>query len=166
MFQAESVAGIVFSKDKKSILFIQRRDVPIWVLPGGGVEKDELPERTIEREILEETGFEVVAKRAVGIYHPINRLSKKPILYECTLLGGDARVSNETKGVAFVPLHNLPALPPPYFEWIQDACLEAPLVERKLTSVNYTTLCKYLILHPVLVFRFFLAKIGLPWNSK
>ena len=164
--QVQSVAGAVFSSDRKSILLIQRRDVPVWVLPGGGLEPDELPEQAIEREILEETGFTVKTVRLAGIYVPINRLSKFTHLYECEIVAGEASISNETKGVRFFPLAKLPnKIPPPYREWIADSLISAPLKPKKLTSVTYFALLKNFLLHPILVFRFLLARLGFPINT-
>lgn len=162
----KSVAGIIFSSDRTSVLLILRRDVPVWVLPGGGVEATELPQMAITREILEETGFTVKVDRLVGQYFPINRLAKHTHLYECTIVGGEARVSDETKGVRFFPLNQLPPLPPPYLEWIQDATLNMAPIEKKLHSVNYFTLGKNFLLHPLLVIRFLLARMGFTINSK
>ncbi len=161
----ESVAAILFSPDRSAVLLIQRRDVPVWVLPGGGVEADELAETATIREVQEETGFTVNIKRLVGVYTPINRLTRLTHLYECEILGGDATLSAETKGVQFFPLNDLPKLiPPPYREWIAEGAKEAGPVYRALTSVTYWILFKNLILHPTLVLRFLLARMGMPIN--
>ncbi len=162
----KSVAGIVFSPDRTAVLLIQRRDVPVWVLPGGGIDANESPQNAIIREILEETGFTVKMGRFVGDYIPINRLSKRTHLYECAILGGEARVSSETKRVRFFALDQLPPLPPPYLVWIEDAVKQLPPVKKKLTGVNYFALIKNLFLHPILVIRFLAARLGLAINSK
>lgn len=162
----KSVAGIIFSPDRSSVLLIKRRDVPVWVLPGGGIDANEGPEHAVVREILEETGFTVKAERLVGDYIPINRLSKRTHLYECTVLTGAPMISAETRGIQFFSLTKLPPLPPPYLEWIQDAELRLPPIQKNLTSVNYFTLAKNFILHPILVIRFLLARLGLTINSK
>ncbi len=166
MSHPQSVAGAIFSKERTSILLIKRRDVPVWVLPGGGIDPGETSEDAIVREILEETGFTVKADRLVGDYIPINRLSKRTHLFECSILGGEAQLSSETRGVQFFPLTKLPPFPPPYSEWIEDAHRILPPVQKKLVSVTYFTLFKNLILHPILVIRFILARIGLTINSK
>ena len=59
---SHSVVGILFSKDQKEVLLIKRRDVPVWVLPGGGIEKSESLEEAIIREVLEETGWVVTVE--------------------------------------------------------------------------------------------------------
>lgn len=162
----ESVAGIVFSSDRTSVLLIQRRDVPVWVLPGGGIEPSEPPEEAVIREILEETGFTVKAMRLVGAYSPINRLAKHTHLYECAIIKGKPTPSSESKRVHFFPLSALPKLlPPPYPEWIQDAVLHAPPIKKSLTSVTYTVLFKNLLRHPILIIRFILARLGWSINT-
>ncbi len=162
----KSVAGVIFSLDLSSVLLIKRRDVPVWVLPGGGIDFNESPDAAIIREILEETGFTVKADRLVGDYIPINSLAKRTFLYECSIVSGKAQITDETMGVQFFPLKNLPPLPPPYPDWIQDARLQLPPCQKKLSSVTYCALIKNLLFHPVLVTRFLLARLGLSINSK
>lgn len=161
-----SVAGIVFSPDRKAVLLILRRDVPVWVLPGGGIDPGESAENASIREILEETGLTVKIDRLVGQYSPINRLSKHTALYECTILSGIAQASDETLGAQFFPLDRLPPMPPPYPEWIEESRVKTEPIFRELRSVNYRTLCKYLFRHPLLVGRFLLARMGFSINSK
>ena len=163
----KSVIGVIFSKNRKKILLTKRRDVPVWVLPGGGLEKNEKEKQAIEREVFEETGFIVKTIRKVGIYTPINRLTRKTHLFECLIESGKAKISDETKEVKFFPVDKLPKLlPPPYDEWIIDAHLnKEKVLNKKLKSVTYYKLFKNLILHPILVIRFLLSRIGIYINS-
>ncbi len=162
----ESVAGVLFDVRREKVLLTQRRDVPVWVCPGGGVEVGESPVCAIEREFLEETGLTVQASRLVGIYRPINRLAKTTLLYECTPLHGHLTLSSETLDVAFFSLKTLPRLiPPPYLEWIDDAYKIAPPVEKMLSSITYRALVKQFLCHPILVARFLLSRIGFAINS-
>ncbi|HEU63792.1 MAG TPA: NUDIX domain-containing protein [Chlamydiae bacterium] len=163
----ESVISCIFSEDRKKVLLIKRRDVPVWTLPGGGVEDNETIEEAITREILEETGFQTKIKKKVGEYSPINKLAKFTHLFESEIVSGKPTLSDETKDIKKFDVDYLPKLlPPPYPEWIEDSLKdEKNLIKRKLNSVNYFTLIKNLILHPILVSRFLLAKIGLRINS-
>lgn len=163
----ESVISCIFSKDRKKVLLIKRRDVPVWTLVGGAIEENETLEEAITREILEETGFQTKIRKKVGEYSPINKLAKFTHLFESEILSGEATVSDETREIKFFDVDNLPKLlPPPYPEWIEDSLKdEHKLIIRKLNSVNYLTLIKNLILHPILVIRFLLSKIGLAINS-
>ncbi len=162
----KSVAGAVFSKSRTEVLLIKRRDVPVWVLPGGGIDAEELPEAAIVREILEETGFHVKVVRKSGFYLPINRLAKPTLLYECGIEGGNAAISSETRSVAFFPLANLPPMPPPYQQWVEDArtAIDPPPI-KTLDSLNYRAALKLFLLHPILMLRFLLARLGLPINT-
>ncbi len=162
----QSVAGAIFSPDRSKILLIKRRDVPVWVLPGGGIDPGESPNTAIVREVLEETGFSVKVNRLVGDYIPINRLAKRTHLFECEILHGKAQITKETRGIQFFSFKELPPMPPPYLEWILDAQKQGPTVQKKLTSVNYRTFLKLLALHPLFVTRFLLARIGFAINSQ
>lgn len=162
----ESVAGAIFSLDRSSVLLIQRRDVPVWVLPGGGIDPGENSEMAIVREIFEETGFTVKVDRQVGRYLPENRLTRCTDVFECSILSGNMRITSETRDIQFFSLKALPSLiPPPFREWIEEAKeIKTPVI-KKLTGVTYRTLAKNLLLHPILVLRFLLARAGFAINS-
>jgi len=166
MENPESIAGIVFSPDRSSVLLILRRDVPVWVLPGGGIDPNETPENAVVREILEETGLTVKIDRLIGRYYPINRLTKRTLLYECSKVSGELKISEETKGVKFIPLKELPPMPPPYLGWIEDATHQQEPISKNLDSVTYLKLFGHMIAHPILVARFLLARLGFSINSR
>jgi hypothetical protein len=68
--------------------------------------------------------------------------------------------------VEFFEIDKLPILPPPYQYWIADAAKRHPEMLRKnVEGVNYITLLKLLIQHPILVGRFLLTKMGIHLNS-
>jgi len=163
-----SVACILFSFDRRKILLIKRRDIPVWVLPGGGVDPGETPEIAACREMLEETGYEVKIVRKVATYTPSNRLSKLTHFYEVAPLSGTPSTGRETQDIQFFSLDALPKLmPPPYANWIGDASANHPkTLSKPVEGTSYWTLVKLLILHPVLVGRFLLTKLGIHWNSK
>lgn len=164
--QEESVNGIVFSECREKVLLIKRRDVPVWVLPGGGIDAGETPDHAVLRELKEETGYEVSLIRKIAEYTPLNRLARFTHFYECQVTSGDPILTSETQGISFFSLKDLPPLPPPYPDWIADACLENPnLIQKKIFSVTYCNLLKHLLLHPILVCRFLLARLGLHIND-
>lgn len=159
-----SVISSIFLKGR--VLLVMRRDVPVWTLPGGGLEEGESPEDAILREIEEETGFRCEIVRKVGEYTPINRLSRFTHLFECRIVSGEAKIGPETRKIEFFDIDNLPKMPPPYEEWIRDCKKNLPnLIKRRLESVSYKNLVINFFCHPVLVFRFLLSKIGLSINS-
>src|SRR5271157_3048362 len=103
----DSVAGVIFSPCRSEVLLVLRRDVPVWVLPGGAIEPDEPPEDAIVREIVEETGFHVKIERLAGVYTPINRLARPTYLYECSVIAGELSTSSETLAARFFSLEHL-----------------------------------------------------------
>jgi 8-oxo-dGTP diphosphatase len=164
-FLRQAVYGLVFDDTRQKVLLTKRRDIPVWVIPGGGLEKDETPEEGAIREVLEETGFEVKVVRKVAEYLPVNKMTLFSHLFECRVVGGSARLSSETKDVQFFALDDLPKLPPPYAGWIADSAANHPTVLRKkIVGVTYWVLVKLLFQHPILVGRYLLTKLGIHIN--
>ncbi len=164
---AESVNGIIFGHARKTILLIKRRDIPVWVLPGGGIEKGETPEQATLREVEEETGYRVAIFKKVAEYIPLCRLAKYTYSFECDIRGGQPQLSEETREIRFFPLNALPKrLPPPYRDWIADAITPSTQsLKKPITSVTYWNFIKHLLFHPFLVIRFLLIKIGIRFNK-
>lgn len=158
-----SVIGCIFLSE--SVLLVKRRDVPVWVLPGGGIEKNESPEEAIVREIKEETGYSVKIIKKVGEYTPLNRLTRFTHLFECSIISGKSEVNDECQEIKFFPLKNLPIMPLPYEDWIKDALANLPLIKKSLNQVTYFQLFKNLLFHPILVIRFLLSRLGLRIND-
>ncbi|QZA58604.1 NUDIX hydrolase [Candidatus Rhabdochlamydia porcellionis] len=162
----QAVSGIIFCSEKKKILLIKRRDIPVWVLPGGGMEVQETPEKAVIREVYEETGLSVQIVRKVAEYSPINKLTQLTHLFECSIVQGNLQTGSETKEIGFFLSSKLPLLPPPYLSWIQDALSHREcIIQKKIEGVSYLILCKFLCLHPILVTRYLLTKIGIHINT-
>jgi 8-oxo-dGTP diphosphatase len=158
--------GIVFDPTRQKVLIIQRRDVAVWVLPGGGIDRDETPEEAVVREVKEETGITVSIVRKVAEYTPVNKLAQLTHLFECKPLGGELTTGDETHLIEFRSINTLPK---EFFivhlEWLVDALKnETGLIRKPLTSVNYLNLIKYFINHPLHVLRFALTRCGFPLN--
>ncbi|MBI2743475.1 MAG: NUDIX hydrolase [Chlamydiales bacterium] len=162
----EAVAVIILNEEQTSIVLVKRRDIPVWVLPGGGIDRGESPEEAALREALEETGFEVKIVRKIAEYLPVNRLTQRTHYFECRIASGEARSSRETKAVAFFDVRALPKLLPPFYKnWIDDALANKPeLICKKIEDVNYFILVKLLLQHPILVGRYLLTKLGIHLN--
>jgi 8-oxo-dGTP diphosphatase len=152
----DAAIGLVFNEDKSQILLVKRRDVPVWVLPGGGVENGESFAEAVTREVFEETGLKVEVVRKIALYTPINSLARLTETYECRVVDGSLQVSHETKEIQFFPSKQLPKN---FFflheEWLKDALKNSHRpIERPLTNVTYWNLAKYFVKHPFWVMRF------------
>ena len=163
-----SVIVIIFNETREQLIAIKRRDVPIWVLPGGGIEENETPEEAALREIVEETGLKVSIKRKVAEYTPKNYLAKVTHLFECQYVSGIPHEGTETKEIHFFSYQNLPK---PFFflhqEWLNDALKnEKGIIRKSIEQVTYFRLFLYFCRHPLWVLRLALSRLGLPINSR
>lgn len=163
-----SVACLIYNHDKTRVCLIKRRDVPVWVLPGGGIDPGEDPPAAACREALEEIGAKCLIKRLIGIYLPKNKLAKKTFLYELDLENEISSMpTDETLGAKFFPINALPPMPPPYKYWIEDGLIipNGTINYSFIKGVHWGNFIKLLILHPIKVLRFILSRFGLHWNS-
>jgi len=162
-----SVIAILFEEEMTRVLAIKRRDVPVWVLPGGGVEENETPEKAVIREVFEETSLRVSIKRKIGLYAPINKLTSFTHVFECTIENGQLQIGRETKDIGFFPFKSLPpSFFPIHEDMLNDALMKKPeVMNKKLSQVTYWNVIKYFIQHPILVIRFALSQAGFPINS-
>ncbi len=99
------------------ILLVREAADGRWTLPGGWGDEHEPPSLGIEREVREESGYEVRAERLVAVkdrhlhgYVPrrLERIYK--LFFLCELRGGAARTSLETSGVDWFAPDALPEL--------------------------------------------------------
>lgn len=107
------VRGAVIRDDK--ILLIQERADGQWAMPGGWADLGNAPASVAEREVWEESGFRVKAEKVVAVIdanriQPMEFYHAYKIIFLCTLLDGEPRVSHETLAVDFFSLNNLPPL--------------------------------------------------------
>ena len=64
-----SVSAVVYRPEsEREILLMKRSDNALWGLPGGYVEPGESVEVATEREVREETGYEIDVGRLVGVH--------------------------------------------------------------------------------------------------
>jgi len=114
-------AGLVRDEAGR-VLLIRRSDDGQWSLPAGAMELGERVDRAVEREVGEETGLVVRAKRMVGIYaggaefshtYPNgDQTALVTTLFDCHVVGGALCADNdEALEVSFFPLDHLPPLP-------------------------------------------------------
>jgi ADP-ribose pyrophosphatase YjhB (NUDIX family) len=108
------VRGAVIRDNK--ILLVQERADERWCMPGGWADVGDLPSKMAEREVWEESGFKVVARKVIGVYDanrsgvPLEFYHAYKIVFLCEIIGGQARPSNETLAVDFFSFDDLPPL--------------------------------------------------------
>ncbi|XP_064095759.1 diphosphoinositol polyphosphate phosphohydrolase 1-like [Macrobrachium nipponense] len=67
-------ACICVNKDETEVLLVSsRRDSRLWIVPGGGVEPDELPDMAAIREVREEAGVCGMLGRCLGVFENSER---------------------------------------------------------------------------------------------
>jgi len=98
------------------ILLVKERSDGRWALPGGWADVGESPSVGIEREVREESGYEVRAVKLAALFDR-NRHGHPPALFHawrafflCELLGGSAKPSLETEAAEFFRPDELPPL--------------------------------------------------------
>ena len=147
--------GIILNNDHTQVLLVKRRDISLWVLPGGGIEPGEIPEEALKREVFEESGFHIKMVRRGAEYHPVNRLSALTFIFVCHISSGSPRLSDETSDLAFFPLN---ALPKEFFYlhriWLEEILQADALVCRPLHEVSYFALFIFFLSHPWSVMRY------------
>ncbi|HNT55585.1 MAG TPA: NUDIX hydrolase [Anaerolineaceae bacterium] len=108
------VRGAVFQDDK--ILLVKERSDGGWTLPGGWIDIGEPPSQAVEREVWEESGYEVRATKLLAVFdrnrhgHPTHLFHIYKLFIACDLLGGEPVKSIETDGADFFTLEALPPL--------------------------------------------------------
>ncbi len=155
---------LLFQKNRQEVLLVKRRDLPIWVIPGGGIDEGESPEKAARREALEESGFEVSLSRKVAEYYPVNFLTQTTHLFEGAIEGGAATTGTESKEVRFFLVDKLPKeMPPSHRYWIEDALKNHPeVIKGPVRGASFWDFFKALVLHPLIIIRFFYLKLSRP----
>jgi len=154
-------AAISIVKKNDHILLVKRLDVPVWVLPGGGVDSEESPENAAIRETFEETGLIIGIIRKTAEYTPINKLSELTHVFEARVVGGVLTSGSESREVQFFPISDLPkSLFFVHQLWLKDSeHFPETTVKRPLNEVTYLSVFTYFLRHPWQVLRFILTRI-------
>jgi ADP-ribose pyrophosphatase YjhB (NUDIX family) len=109
------VRGVVFKENK--ILLVKEKMDGGWTLPGGWADPNETPSASVEREVIEESGFIVKAKKILAVYDRTKQGHLPPfpfhvykLFFLCDLIGGERTISNETDDVDFFEEDKIPEL--------------------------------------------------------
>ena len=102
-------------RDNK-ILLVKEISDGKWSMPGGWADVGDKPAEAAEREAKEESGFEVKARKVIGVFdanrngRPMVFFHAVKIIYLCEITGGERKTSDETSDVRFFSFNNLPEL--------------------------------------------------------
>lgn len=106
------VRGAVFRN--REILLVKERDDGGWTMPGGWMDVGDKPSRAVAREVFEESGYRVAARKVIGVYdanrlQPLELFHAVKVVFLCELIEGEARPSEETSDVAFFTQGAIPS---------------------------------------------------------
>jgi ADP-ribose pyrophosphatase YjhB (NUDIX family) len=109
------VRGVVFRDDK--LLFVRERMDGQWSLPGGWGDVCQSPAENAVREVFEESGFVVEAKKLLAVFDREKHPHVPPYPFHiyklfmlCEIVGGRETLSEETDAVGFFGETELPEL--------------------------------------------------------
>jgi ADP-ribose pyrophosphatase YjhB (NUDIX family) len=105
------VRGAVF-RDGKILLVREKLDGG-WTMPGGWADVGDSPAQGAEREVWEESGFRVRARKLIGVYdanraYPLELYHAVKLVFLCEITGGEAQTSDETTEVGFFGQDEIP----------------------------------------------------------
>lgn len=109
------IRGVVF-KDEKLLFVRELADGGRWTLPGGWVDINEPPGMAVEREVLEEAGMLVKARKVLALYdrnlhgHPASIFHSYKIFMLCELIGNATASELETSDPTFFAQADIPEL--------------------------------------------------------
>src|SRR5262245_30600921 len=103
-------SAVIFDETRTRALLTRRTDNGLWCVPGGAMESGESTAEACEREVFEETGLNVRAKRLIGVYSNPDQLVIYPdgekvhfviLSFEAEIIRGELGLSNETTDAGF-----------------------------------------------------------------
>lgn len=105
------VRGAVFRNGE--LLLVREIQDGGWTMPGGWADVGDIPSLAAEREVWEEAGFRVKARKVIGVYDanrtgPLEIFHAFKIVFLCEILEGEPRPSIETSEVAFFSRQSIP----------------------------------------------------------
>ena len=117
-----SVEALIVSEGM--LLFLRRKNEPAkgeWWFPGGRIRKGESLKEALCREIIEETGLEIISSRFVGVYSRVfPERHDITIAYLCKCKEGRVRLNQEHSKYGFFS-RNPAGLNPFLVETVKDS---------------------------------------------
>ncbi|MDZ7724551.1 MAG: NUDIX hydrolase [candidate division KSB1 bacterium] len=108
------VRGAVLRDGK--ILLVKEQTDGRWCMPGGWADVGDSPASAVEREVWEESGFNVQTRKVIAVYdanrsgRPLSLYHAFKVIFLCEIISGEATPSHETPDVGFFEFDQLPDL--------------------------------------------------------
>ena len=109
------VRGVVFRGN--AVLLVLEKSDGHWTLPGGWADVSASPQKNVEREVYEESGYRVNALRLMAVYdrslhghQPPHPFHVYKLFFLCDITGGSPRDSIETADATFFERDAIPEL--------------------------------------------------------
>jgi 8-oxo-dGTP pyrophosphatase MutT (NUDIX family) len=122
---APGVAAIIHDSAGR-LLLQEKASGEGWSLPAGAIELGETPQTAVIREVLEETGWDVVVDGIIGVfggnkfrytYPSGDQVEYVIVMFKCSIVGGDGRPTDaETRSLRYFARNEMPSLALPYPE--------------------------------------------------
>ena len=110
------VRALILSGDQV-FLVSEDADGGRWTLPGGWADVNESPSEAVEREVLEESGYIVKARRLLAVFDREKQGHPPPFPYHayklyflCEIVGGEAKSTLESSESGYFQVSDLPEL--------------------------------------------------------
>ncbi|MCW4467807.1 NUDIX hydrolase [Flavobacterium sp. MFBS3-15] len=132
------VRALVLSEDKKKVLLARESVDGKWTLPGGWADIGETPKEATEKEVREETGLIVEAKKLLAVFdkrkhpHPPQPYYIYKLVFYCEVVSGELQSGFDMLDAGFFDIDMLPELS-------QDRILESQikLLHRKAKDNDF-----------------------------
>jgi len=108
------VRAAVFREGR--LLLVREKEDGRWTLPGGWADIGDSPSGAVVREVKEESGFDVKARKLLALLdrnlhgHPPIPYHAYKLFFLCDIVGGNAHAEQETDAVGFFADDEIPPL--------------------------------------------------------
>jgi 8-oxo-dGTP pyrophosphatase MutT (NUDIX family) len=112
-------AEVFVLNERNQVLLVKRKDDGTWCMPGGCQDLAETPSACAVRECMEESGYQIEILDFMGCFSSLNykfvHYTFKDdvfvhLLFSGRVIGGEAKISDETTAVSWFSLESLPQL--------------------------------------------------------